>query len=109
MWFFANDMLLSLASLRTSTMPSTTFLNASTGVLANVWKAITTAASTNRIVTNRALTYVSGSNGIYRGVVQSTEHSMAVGTVGLSILTVNHLGLNAEWRVPFSVEYRRST
>ena len=108
-WFYNNDMMVTLSGLRTSTMASTAYLNNSTNLSVSVWKALTTAASTNRIVNARNMPYVAATNGDYRTVVQSTEHSMAVGTQGLAILTLSHLGVNGEWRTLFPVQPRRTT
>ena len=108
-WFQNNDMILTLVGLRTSTMSSTTWLNGSTNLLCNVWKADSTAASTNHVVTNQTVAYVGGTNGNYRTTVQSTQHTMQAGQVGMAILTLNHLGLNAEWRAAFHVERRATT
>lgn len=108
-WFANNDMIVTLVGLRTSTMSSTTWLNGSTNLTCNVWKADSTAASTNRVITNQNVAYVLGTNGIYRTTIQSTQHNMAVGTAGRAILTLNHLGVNGEWVAPFHVERRATT
>lgn len=108
-WFLNNDMVITLSGLRSSTMAASSYLNSSTNVSVTVWKALSTAASTNRIIAARNMGYVAASNGNYRAVGQSTEHSMSVGTRGIAIITVNHSGLNGEWRVKFPVEERRTT
>lgn len=107
-WFYRNDMALSLSGLQSSTMSSTSYVNNSTNVTASVWRVLTTASSA-AVITNRRLVYRAGTNGAYRGIVQSTEHSMSTGTRGLAIISVHHLGIDAEWRVPFLVEPRRTT
>lgn len=108
-WFLNNDMVITLSGLRSSTMAASSYLNSSTNVNVSVWKTLSTSASTNRIITARNMGYVSASNGNYRAVAQSTEHSMTISNRGLAIITVNHSGLNGEWRVKFPVEERRTT
>lgn len=108
-WFFKNDMLAQLTLLRSSTMASSAYLNSSTGVTVTVWKNPTTVASTNRVVNARNLPYLAASQGGYRGKIESTEHGMLMGTVGLAIFTVRHAGLDGEWRVPFRLEARQTT
>jgi hypothetical protein len=100
-------MILSLIGLKSSTMASSMWINASTNVLANIWSTQSTAAA--KIITNRNLAYVSGTNGNYRGVIHSTEQTMKYGVTGLAIITFTQLGLNGEWRVPFHVEVRRTS
>lgn len=109
-WYLGNDQLVSVSGVRTSTMASTAYLNSSTNLTVNLWKTQTTAASTNRFVTNRVLSYIAASNGNYRATIQSTEASSIVeGTKGLAIFTLSQAGLNAEWRAPFLGQYRRTT
>lgn len=107
--FINNDMVAGLSGIRSSTMASTAYLNGSTNVTLNVWKALSTASTANRVVTARNMAYVAGTNGGYQAVIQSTEHTMSVGNRGIAIMTVAHSGLNAEWRVLFPVEERRTT
>lgn len=108
-----NDMLLTLAGLRSSTMASGTYLNSSTRLTVSVWKAGSTQSSTNRLVTAQNVPYTTattnGVKGTYQTVVQSTQAVMTVGTAGMAIFVLNHLGLDGEWRVPFHVEYRGAT
>lgn len=112
-WFRNNDILLTLAGLRSSTMASGTYLNSSTRLTVSVWKASSTVASTNRVVNAQNVPYTTGTtngaNGTYQTVVQSTQQTMTAGTPGMAIFVLSHLGLNGEWRVPFHVEYRGST
>lgn len=105
-----NDNLATVSSVRSSTMASTAYLTSSTNVKVSVWKSPTTAATTNRLVNARVMSYVAASNGNYRATIQSTESTgIAVGTKGLMIITVSHSGLNAEWRAEFLGQYRRTT
>lgn len=109
-WFFGNDMTVTLTGLQSSTDTSS-YVNSSTGVSYHVWKAITTASVANRLTTAAVnLPYLSGTNGNYRVVAQSTAFSAITSTVrGMAIVTVNHSGLNGEWRVYFRGEHRGST
>jgi hypothetical protein len=45
------------------------------------------------------LPYVSGTNGRYRTVVQSTAAAITTTQRGMVIFTLNHSGLNGEWRL----------
>ena len=109
-WHVNNDVVLTLSGVRSSTMASTAYLTSSTNVKVSVWKALTTASTANRLVNARVMTYVSASNGNYRTVVQSTESTAITDQLqGLAIFTVNHSGLNGEWRMPFQGNYRRTT
>lgn len=110
MWYLNNDVVLTLSSLRSSTMASTAYLNSSTNVTVTVWKALSTASTANRVVNARVMSYVTASNGNYRAVVQSTESTgITEGLQGLAIFKVAHQGLNGEWRVPFRGQFRRTT
>ncbi len=108
-WFANNDMRVRLDSLQSSTMASTAYLNSSTGVSVDIWQALSTGTTGDRVVTGTNMPYSTGSNGRYEAVIQSTVHSMAVGTVGMAVITVDHSGLDGEWRRKFRVDYRRST
>lgn len=115
-WLINNDLLLSVSGVRSSTMAASSYLNNSTRLTVTVWRSsgagvdATTTNTTYRIINARVLSYVTASNGNYQTVAQSTE-STAIGanTRGLAIFTLNHSGLNAEWRVPFRGQYRRTT
>jgi hypothetical protein len=79
-------------------------------VTVSVWKTLTTASTTNRLINARVMTYVAGSDGNYRAVAQSTETTaITEGLQGLAIFVVAHSGLNGEWRLPFRGQYRRTT
>lgn len=108
-WWINNDMLVKLENLRTSTMSTGSYLNNSTNLKVNVWKALSTGTPADRVVTNRLMSYVAATNGNYRTVIQSTDHTMSIGVTGLAIISLAHLGLNAEWRVPFRVDPRRTS
>lgn len=109
-WYVNNDLLLQVTGVRSSTMAASSYLNSSTNVKVSVWKAVSTAATTNRLINARTLSYVSASNGNYRTVAQSTETTgIGVSTKGMAVFTLNHSGLNAEWRVEFRGQYRRTT
>jgi len=109
-WYYQNDMTVTLSGLQSSTNTST-YITSSTGVTAHIWKTLTTASTANRITTAAVnLAYLSGTNGNYRGIFQSTAYSAITSTVrGMAIITVNHSGLNGEWRVGFRGEQRGST
>ena len=107
-WYENNDMLITLSGLKSSTMTSTQYLNSSTGVTANVWETFSTTSTTNQVMANANMTYVSGTNGNYRVVTQSSAASALVDAdFGVAIITVDHAGLDGEWRVRFRVEHRR--
>ena len=108
-WYDKNDMRIRLDELQTSTMSSTEFLNSSTGVSAVIWGAITTASTANISVASQNVPYVTGSDGRYDLTIQSSDHSMAVATNGMAVITVAHLTLDGEWRPQFRVQYRRTT
>ena len=108
-WFTGNDMRVRLDKLQSSTMGSTSYLNSSTGVSLDVWQDDTTSSTANKVVSAKNMAYVSGSNGRYDAIVQSTEHSMAQGSVGMAVISLVHSGLNGQWRPKFRVEYRRAT
>lgn len=115
-WYINNDVLLSLSGVRSSTMAASSYLNSSTNVRVTVWRSsasnadATTTDTTYRVINARVLSYVTASDGNYRTVAQSTE-TTAISrlTRGLAIFTLNHSGLNAEWRVPFRGQERRTT
>lgn len=109
-WHVNNDVVLTMTGLRSSTMASTAYLTSSTNLTVSVWKTLTTASTTNRLVNARTMTYVTASNGNYRAVVQSTESTaITAGLQGLAIFKLTHQGLNGEWRMPFQGNYRRTT
>jgi len=105
-WFVGTDMRIQLASLRSSTMPSGSYLNGSSGVTAQVWRALSTA-STADMVYSAALTATTAGTGTYGLVVQSTDHSMARRTVGMVVLRVRSGGFDREWRPVFRVDTAR--
>lgn len=106
-WYVNNDMTLTLSGLRSSTMASGNYLNGSVSVKASIWKAYTTASISDRLYTGLVLGYISGSNGNYRYIAQSTAFSaIHQSTPGMCIITVQDSGLDGEWRVPFNGEYR---
>lgn len=108
-WFTQNDMLAEISGVRSSTMASTGYLNASTGMRVSIWET-STASTANRVINNRLLTYVPASNGGYRAVIQSTEQGALIATDrGVAIFTLVHSGMNGQWRSPFRVEYRGTT
>jgi hypothetical protein len=107
-WLEGNDMLVSLAGLRSSTMASTAYLNSSTGVRVTLYDGPTTSATA--VITNRNLSYVTATNGTYQGVIQSTESTaFRRGDEGLGVFTLNHSGMNGKWYLSFSAQIRRTT
>jgi hypothetical protein len=109
-WLLNNDVGLTVSGVKSSTMSSTAYVNSSTTLTVSVWKALTTGATTNRIINARVMSYIAASQGNYRTVVQSTESTgIAEGTKGLLVFRLAHSGLNAEWRAPFLGQYRRTT
>lgn len=108
-WFANNDMVVQVANVRSSTMSSTAYLNSSTGITCAVWKALTTASTSNRVVNATNMPYSTGTNGTYKLTIQSTAHTMSTGTAGMAVITLTHSGLDAEWRPQFVVSRRRST
>ena len=108
-WFTNNDMLVQVANVQSSTMGSTSYLNSSTGVTVTIWNALSTASTAHLMVTATNMPYVSASNGTYRLAIQSTAHTLSSGDVGMAVITLDHSGLDAEWRPVFRVEPRRST
>lgn len=106
-WFSGNDMLVALREVRSSTMAAGTFLQSSTGITLHLWKSRSTS-STGNFVLSKNVPYA-GSSGWYQTVVQSTDHSMPVGTVGMGRLVLRNSGLDGEWRPFFRVEYRYSS
>ena len=107
-WQYGNDMLVRLDRLQTSTMSSTQFMNNSTGVTVDVWAATSTGTIANRLFTGNA-PFVGGSNGRYEVVTQSTGTVMALGTVGMVVVTLKAGTLDAQWRPQFRVDQRGST
>jgi hypothetical protein len=100
-------MLVRVDLLQTSTMASGTYLNNTTGVTVDIWKATSTASTGNKLVSAQNLLYVSASDGRYDATIQSTSvSSMAKGTIGMAVITLVHGTLNAEWRRPFRVQDR---
>lgn len=109
-WYVNNDLLLQVTGVRSSTMAASSYLNSSTNLRVSVWKTVSTAATTNRLINSRVCSYLAASNGNYRTVAQSTETTaIGVNTRGLAVFTLNHSGLNAEWRLEFRGQYRRTT
>jgi hypothetical protein len=107
-WYHGNDMLVRLAGLKSSTMASGTFLTSSTGVTCDLWGATSTASTGDRKVSGATMTYT-GSSGRYEATIQSTQHGMTRGTVGMAIIRVQHGTLTGEWRPHFRVDERRVT
>ena len=107
-WYQGNDMRVRLDALQSSTMASGVYLNNSTAVSMDVWKDDSTASTGNRVITNQNLPYVAGTDGRYDAIAHSTDHSMAKGTVGMVVVTVDHVGLDASFRPKFRVDYRRT-
>jgi hypothetical protein len=107
-WFEGNDMLVTLAGLRSSTMASTSYLNSSTGVRVTIYDGPTTGDSV--VINNRNLPYVTATAGTYRGTVQSTESAQLTrGGEGLAVFDVLHSGMNAKFYLAFSAQVRRTT
>lgn len=100
-------MIVALRGVRSSTMAAGTYLTSSTNVTLNLWKTRSTSSTGNYVLTKNVPYY--GSSGWYQAVVQSTEHSMPQGTVGMAILTLRQSGLDGEWRPFYRVEYRYSS
>ena len=107
-WYEGNDMRVRLDGLQSSTMASGTYLNNSTGVTLDVWKDDSTSSTGNKVITAQNMPYVAGSDGRYDAIAHSTDHSMAKGTVGMVVITVDHAGLDASFRPKFRVDYRRT-
>ena len=108
-WYDNNDMVGRMTSLQSSTMGSTEYLNDSTGLTLNVWSPASTDSTSSNVVVGVNAAYVTGTNGQYDGVVQSTAHSMDAGDRGMAIFTLDHSGLDSEWRVKFWVKDRGSS
>lgn len=107
-WYEGNDMLVSIAGVRSSTMASTAFLNNSTGLRVTLYDAPTTSG--NVIINNRLLSYVTATNGTYRATVQSTESTaFRRGDEGLGVFTLSHSGMNGKWYLSFSSQIRRTS
>ena len=109
-WFFRNDMTVTLTGVQSSTNTSA-YVNSSTGVSCYIWKALTTASVANRLTTVAVnLPYVAASNGNYRGVFQSSAYAAIISTVrGMAIISLSHSGLNGEWRAMLRGETRGTT
>jgi len=107
-WFVNNDMRVRLTGLASSTMASGTYLASSTGVTVEVWDALSTASTADKVVSATNMPYYA-SGGIYQKVIQSTAHSMTAGQFGMAIVKVRHSGLDGEWRTKFRVSNRGST
>ncbi len=110
-WYIHNDILITLTGLQSSTMGTGSYLNNSPNVTVSVWKSQTTQSSTNRVLNTFAMTYNPGTNGIYRYVAPTTAvPSLQTAALnGMAIISVNHLGLRGEWRVPFQTQYRQTS
>lgn len=110
-WWLGNDIVVQVSGFKSST--ASTYINGTTGISCHVWKVTSTASTTNRLTTAaQALTYVSGSNGNYRAVFQSTSAvNTAITTTvrGMIVISAAHSGLNAQWRPHYRGEYRGST
>jgi len=106
-WYAGNDMRVRLASFASSTA-STTPITGSTAISYNVWDAETTASTSNKVISGTNLPYSTALTA-YTGVVQTTAHSMTIGTRGFVQIVSAHSGLDGEWRVPFSVVARGAT
>jgi hypothetical protein len=108
-WFHNNDMVIRVSAVRSSTMTSGTFLQNSTGMSVDVWSALTTASTASLVVSALNVPYhTTSSSGRYEVVIQSSAHSMSKGTVGFADITLDHSGLDAEWRPKFRLDYRRT-
>lgn len=103
-WFTGSDMSIRMGGLKTSTMGSTEYLNNSTGMTCDVWKAETTSSTSNLVISSQHLPYLTGSTGRYQIDVQSTAHGMARDTIGFVKYRLHHQTLNREWRVIFRVD-----
>jgi len=108
-WYEGNDMRIRLDTLKTSTMGSTSYLNSSTGVTVVIWDAVSTSSTGDIAVASKNVPYVSGSNGRYDVTIQSTDHTMAKGTHGMAVITVEDSNVDGEWRPRFVVQYRHTT
>ena len=106
-WFEGNDMLVKLSGVKSSTMGSTSYLNSSTGLRVSLYDGPTTSSAA--VLTNRNVPYVSGTNGNYRIVIQSTESTaLRRGNTALAVYVLSHSGLNGKWWLPFRVENVRT-
>ena len=107
-WFRGTDMYVQVAGLQTSTMGSTEFLTASTGMTLNVWRGESTSSTGNRLITNTNIPYhADSSSGRYRVTIQSTAYAFAKGNAGMAVITLSHSALNREWRPLYRVDYSR--
>lgn len=106
-WYKNTDMYVRLTGLRASTMSAGSFLTNSTGVSITVYDARSTSGT--KLVNGRNVPYVSSvSSGRYQVTIQSSEfHSMSTGQVGMAVVDVSHLTLQAQWRTPFRVDFKR--
>jgi hypothetical protein len=108
-WFEANDMIVRVSALRSSTMPSGTYLINSTGMSVDIWSSLSTASTGNRVISALNVPYDSASSsGRYQVVIQSTAHSMTRNVVGFADITLNHSGLNGNWKPRLRVDHRRT-
>lgn len=104
-WFDDNDMSITLSGVQSSTMGSTSYHNNSTGVTAVVYGGSTSSTS-NVVVSSVNMPYLTGTNGNYRYVAQSTSHTMIMKQHGTAIITLDDSGLDAKWNVDFVVQRR---
>lgn len=107
-WNYQNDMLVTLSGLQSSTAAASSYINSSTGVTAKVWNGLSTG-STGTVLKSLNLPYSTGSNGVYRGIVQSTDATWTIGGRGFVQVIVNHSGLNGDFRQHYRVQTRGTT
>jgi len=109
-WLLNCDMRVTVSGIQSSTMTSTEFLNSSTGLTLNVYNpASTTSTAAPSGLNVPYSTAVNSGNGGYTVVVESTSHSMVKYDTGLAVATLDHSGLDNEWRVRFAVQERGTT
>lgn len=108
-----NDMRFTLSGVQSSTAASTSFINSSTGVTLALWKAESTASTTNLITIGGAasvnIPYITASSGDYAVTVESTSVTIAVNDAGVAIFTVSHSGIDGKWYKSWRADYRRAT
>jgi len=107
-WDYHNDMVVTLASLQSSTAAGSSYINSSTGVTAKVWNGLSTG-STGTVLKSLNLPYLAASNGKYQGIVQSTDASWKIGGRGFVQVIVSHSGLNGDFRQHYRVQTRGTT
>lgn len=108
-WYTGNDMVVQLTGLQSST-DTTSYINSSTGVSCDVWTTVSTSSTANLLLNDKNLSYTTGSNGNYAYVAHSTDTSTITSTMrGVAVITVNHAGMDAEWRVRWRGEKRSET